>query len=175
MRSAGPARSMMSKSRERFVVSRRSEVGLALAVLASVTTFTLPAWAFIGPMALGNVGVVWTLCVWVVAAAFIVAAWFAEDHPLAGQGTLLAGAAVLTGVGLISGRIAAAWEFGPLFGVLALTPAVLGLLSALLIGRVHQPLEELRVASDEVNRAPLRIRSQAETDGEERDAIRRAS
>ena len=175
MRSAGPVRSMMSQSRERFVVNRRSEVGLALAVLASLITFTFPAWPLVGPMALGNTGAVWSLCVWVVAAAFIVAAWFAEDHPLFARGMLLAGAAVLTGVGLMSGRIAAAWEVGPLFGFLALGPAILGLLSAFLIGPVHQPSEESHVASERSNRQPLRIRPQGETAGKEHDDARRAS
>jgi hypothetical protein len=165
----------MKQSREVSVINHRSELGLAVAVLASLMTFTYPAWPVVGPMALGDAGVVWTACVWGVAGAFIVAAWVVEDHPLVGRAMLVAGATALMGVGLTSGRIGAAWEIGPGPGLVALVPAGLGLVSAVLIGPVrHSERRSETVAKPPVPQA-LRTERPADVDTRARDAIRRAS
>ncbi len=152
----------------------RSEVGLALAVFASLITLTFPAWPVIGPMAVGNTGAVWTLCVWLVASAFLAAAWFVEDHPVLGRAMLLAGSLVLTGVGLMSGRILAAWELHPVLGGLALVPELFGFIAACLIGPV-QETGTGQATGEQGAKEPLQLRQEIQPDGDRENALPRAS
>ncbi len=154
----------------------KPEVGLALAVFASLTAVTFPAWPIVGPMALGNTGAVWTLGVWLVASAYIGAAWVADDHPVRARAMLLAGSVGLFGVGFVSGRTLAAWDLGPLLGLLGLVPSVLGLLAACLIGPIsrmarHAPQD----AGEPARPTPLRAKPNAGLQEESDDTLARAS
>jgi hypothetical protein len=88
---------------------------------------------------------------------------------------LVAGATALMGVGLTSGRIGAAWEIGPGPGLVALVPAGLGLVSAVLIGPVRHSERRSETVADPPFRNVRRTERPADTDGEARDAMRQAS
>ena len=123
---------------------RWHNVGIALAILAGLTSLGFATWPIQPPQGRGNEGAMWGVGVYVVGLAFIASAFIAHTRPWLAKAILAVGAVALLVSGLIFGQTWSVWQMGSLAAFFDVLPAVLALVAAAIIGPIQQSPAERR-------------------------------
>src|SRR5687767_8097747 len=123
---------------------RWNNVGIALAILAALTTIGFATWPIQVPQGRGNVGALWAVGVWVIGAGFIAAAFLAQGNIWLARAILLVGAGAHLIAAITFGRTWSVIDLGLLAALFDFLPALLAVAAALLIGPIEQSAEEQR-------------------------------
>jgi hypothetical protein len=121
---------------------RWNNVGLALAILAGLTTLAFTQWPIQPPQARGSEGALWGVGAWIIGLAFIASAFLAHTRPWLARAILVVGAVALLASGMTLGRTWQVWQMGALAALFDMLPAMLALMAAALIGSIEQTREE---------------------------------
>ena len=123
---------------------RWNNVGIALAILAGLTTIGFATWPIQPPQGRGNIGALWGVGVYVIGLAFIASVFLANSRPWLTRAILLVGAVLLIGSAITFGQTWQVFQMGPLAAFFDFLPALLALVAAALVGPIQQSPEERR-------------------------------
>jgi hypothetical protein len=139
---------MASLRRTHHPPSRWNTVGIALAIIAGLTTIAFAQWPIASPQGRGNLGALWGVGVWIIGFMNFTAAFLVDQNRLLAKSMLTTGALWLAGSALVATEILRTPTLTWLAAVVDLLPAAIALAAAMLIGPVAMSEDEQDVHVD---------------------------
>jgi hypothetical protein len=124
----------------------RHNLGTILAILAGLWAIAFAVWPVVPLPAHGETGTGWGVTVWVIGAAFILAAFLGDQHTVIARAILFIGSALLIASALVFGQIASALGLDFARAAVELLPALMAVIAGFLIGPIERSAAEIRAA-----------------------------